>query len=136
MKNKTNYNADFYDNGIFHVYNRTNNKELLFKSADNRLYFLKQFQKYLHPFMDTFCWNLLANHFHFLVQIKTTEEIKKYLKTLPHQALKPIEKQYLTDAQLNCCLNLSGKDFSILMRWHLINIIKEKAIFFNALLKD
>lgn len=97
MSNKINHIADFYDGGIFHVYNRTNNKELLFKSADNMLYFLKQFQKYLHPFLDTFCWNLLPNHFHFLVQIKTTEEIKKYLQTLPPQILKPIEKKYLVN---------------------------------------
>jgi REP element-mobilizing transposase RayT len=99
MKNKTDYSANFYENGIFHVYNRTNNKELLFKSTDNKLYFLKQFQKYLHlhPFLDTFCWNLLPNHFHFLVRIKSTEEIKNYLKTLPSQSLKPVEKKYLAD---------------------------------------
>jgi len=97
MKNKISHTADFYEGGIFHVYNRTNNKELLFKSTENRLYFLKQFQKYLHPFLDTFCWNLLPNHFHFLVQIKSAEAIKRYLQTLPPQTLKPIEKKYLTD---------------------------------------
>jgi putative transposase len=112
MKVKTNYNADFYDNGIFHVYNRTNNKELLFKSSDNRLYFLKQFQKYLHPFLDTFCWNLLPNHFHFLVQIKTTDIIKQYLQTLPSQTLKPIEKKYLADdASTELLLELEWKRF-------------------------
>jgi putative transposase len=52
--NKT-YFADFYENGIFHVYNRTNNKELLFQSDENRHWFLKQYAKYLHPFLDTFC---------------------------------------------------------------------------------
>ncbi len=98
MNTKTNYLANFYENGIFHVYNRTNNKELLFKSDENRLYFLKQFAKYLSPFLDTFCWNLLPNHFHFLVQIKSMEEIKNHLKSLPRESLKPIEKQYLTDA--------------------------------------
>jgi REP element-mobilizing transposase RayT len=97
MKNKINYFANFYDGGIFHVYNRTNNKELLFKTDENRLYFLKQFQKYLHPFLDTFCWNLLPNHFHFLVQIKTTETIKMHLKSLPVQRLKSIEKKFLAD---------------------------------------
>ncbi len=56
-----------------------------------------QFQKYLHPFLDTFCWNLLPNHFHFLVRIKTTEEIKKYLQALLFETLKPIEKKYLAD---------------------------------------
>ena len=95
MKSKTNYAADFSEGGIFHVYNRTNNKELLFKSPANRLYFLKQFEKYLHPFLDTFCWSLLPNHFHLLVRVKTKGEIKEYLQTLPAKSLKPIEKKYL-----------------------------------------
>ena len=96
MKKTINYTANFYDGGIFHVYNRTNNKESLFKSDDNRLYFLKQYGKYVRPFLDTFCWNLLPNHFHFLVRIKTTEEIKKYLHSLSDGILKPLEKKYLT----------------------------------------
>ncbi len=79
------------------MYNRTNNKELLFKTDENRLYFLKQYAKYLQPFLDTFCWCLLPNHFHFLVRVKTTEEIKGYLNSLPAQTLKPVEKNYLTD---------------------------------------
>ena len=97
MNKKINYIADFYDGGIFHVYNRTNNKEPLFKSDDNREYFLNQFKKYLYPFLDTFCWNLLPNHFHFLVQIKTIEEIKSHLQKLSFEKLKPVEKKYLTD---------------------------------------
>ena len=107
---KNNFLADFYDGGIFHVYNRTNNKELLFKTDENRLYFLKQYAKYLQPFLDTFCWCLLPNHFHFLVRVKTNEEIKNYLSSLevtPFEKvsplsklsplLRPIEKLYLND---------------------------------------
>ena len=97
MENRINYIANFYENGIFHVYNRTNNKEILFKTEENRLYFLKQFAKYLSPFLDTFCWNLLPNHFHFLVQIKSMEEIKKHLQSLPTESLKPTEKEYLIE---------------------------------------
>ena len=59
------YLANFAEAGIYHVYNRTNNKELLFKTDENRLYFLRQYAKYLEPFVDTFCWTLLPNHFHF-----------------------------------------------------------------------
>jgi REP element-mobilizing transposase RayT len=95
VKQPANYHADFTENGIYHVYSRTNNKELLFRSDENRLYFLRQYDKYLHPFLDTFCWNLLPNHFHLLVQIKPSEEIKKYLKSLSSELLKPIEKEYL-----------------------------------------
>lgn len=98
MKSKTNYAADFYEEGIFHVYNRTNNKELLFKSTENKLYFLRQYHKYVHPFVDTFCWNLLPNHFHFLIRIKTTEAIKNHLQTVLPQSLKPLERKYLDNA--------------------------------------
>ena len=94
---KNNYLANFYDGGIFHVYNRTNNKEPLFKSDENRLYFLKQYTKYLQPCVDTFCWSLLPNHFHFLVRVKTQQQIKYYLNNLPFEMLKPIEKKYLKD---------------------------------------
>lgn len=95
MKNK--FLANFVENGIYHVYNRTNNKELLFKTDENRLFFLRQYAKYLEPYLDTFCWILLPNHFHFLVRIKNTEEIKNHLKTISSQILKPIERKYLED---------------------------------------
>lgn len=98
MNKKPTYNAPFYDNGIFHVYNRTNNKELLFRSDDNRIYFLKQYFKYLHPFADTFCWNLLPNHFHFLTRVKTCDQIKTYLRKQPIYSLKPVEKRFLENA--------------------------------------
>jgi REP element-mobilizing transposase RayT len=95
MKDK--YVANFVEDGIYHVYNRTNNKEPLFKTDENRLYFLRQFAKYLEPFLDTFCWALLPNHFHFLVRVKNSDDIKRHLKTLPVEKLKPIEKKYLDD---------------------------------------
>jgi hypothetical protein len=111
MKHK-NYNANFYEGGIFHVYNRTNNKELLFKSSENRLYFLRRFHKYLHPFVDVFCWNLLPNHFHFLVRVKSNEAIKEYLQRLSSQELKPIEKKYLNNsASTELLLELEWKRF-------------------------
>jgi hypothetical protein len=94
---KKEYLANFYENGIFHVYNRSNNKELLFKTDENRHYFLKQYAKYLHPFLDSFCWNLLPNHFHFLVRVKSIIAIKAYLQTLASLQIRPLEKAFLTD---------------------------------------
>ena len=34
------YLADFEEDSIYHIYNRTNNKEKLFLSDDNRVYAL------------------------------------------------------------------------------------------------
>jgi REP element-mobilizing transposase RayT len=97
MKAKPNNKANFYEDGIFHVYNRTNNKELLFISEENRILFLKKYAKYMQHFADTFCWNLLPNHFHFVIRIKSAEEIKKYLQKQPPEKLKRVEKNYLVD---------------------------------------
>lgn len=87
--------ANFVEQGIYHVYNRTNNKELLFRSDENRLYFLRQYAKYLGSFLETFCWTLLPNHFHFIVRVKDSDTIKNYLKTLDSKKLKPLEKKFL-----------------------------------------
>lgn len=52
------YLAVFGFDKIFHIYNRTNNKEPLFLSAENYHYFLRQFDFYISPFAETFSWNL------------------------------------------------------------------------------
>jgi putative transposase len=112
MKDK--YLANFVEDGIYHVYNRTNNKELLFKTYENRLYFLRQYAKYLHPFLDTFCCTLLPNHFHFLVSVKNSEEIKRYLKTIPLEKLKSVEKKYIenyNDITTELLIELEWKRF-------------------------
>ncbi len=74
------YQAVFTENNIYHVYNRTSNNEKLFLNDENHAFFLKQYIKYIYPVADTFCWNLFPNHFHFLLRIKTYEEITTHLK--------------------------------------------------------
>ena len=94
MKKK--YLADFYSGGIFHVYSRTNNKEPLFRCDENNQYFLRQYVKYLDSFLDTFCWNLLPNHFHFLVRVKSEDVLIKELQNLPEDELKSVERKFLS----------------------------------------
>jgi REP element-mobilizing transposase RayT len=87
------YLANLTEGTIYHIYNRTNNKELLFKSDENRRFFLQRFTHYLSPYLDTYCWCLLPNHFHFLIRVKTASEIKAWLQQ--QEILKPSEKTYL-----------------------------------------
>lgn len=56
---------------LYHIYNRGNNKEILFKEGVNYHYFLKLWKKYIHPVAETFCYILLSNHFHFFIRIRT-----------------------------------------------------------------
>jgi REP-associated tyrosine transposase len=59
---------------FYHIYNRGNNKENLFKEEENYAYFLKQYDKYLSNVVDTYAYCLMPNHFHFLVKVKDITE--------------------------------------------------------------
>ncbi|MDQ7949884.1 MAG: transposase [Pedobacter sp.] len=62
------------EEGLFyHIYNRGNNKERIFKDEDDYRYFLSLLKKHLLPTADIFVYCLLGNHFHLLVKIKTNE---------------------------------------------------------------
>jgi len=98
------YFCDFYENGVFHVYNRTSNGQLLFHDDNNRLFFLKQYAKYLSPLLDTYCWNLLPNHFHLLVRIKPVEVIQSFLLI----KAGPIQEDAL---QLSPLISITEKKF-------------------------
>jgi putative transposase len=71
---KQNYWQTFYENSVYHVYNRTNNKELLFIDRPDRQFFMRQWQTYLGDYLDTYAYCLMSNHFHFVVKIKTPNE--------------------------------------------------------------
>ena len=63
----------------YHLYNRGNNREDLFRTHENYNHFLRLYEKYIYPVADTFAWVLMKNHFHFLVRIREEEEIGVYL---------------------------------------------------------
>jgi len=66
-------------NKYFHIYNRSINKELLFKTEENYIYFLKKYRYYFDSEFDTICYCLMPTHFHILVKVKgsETDKIKK-----------------------------------------------------------
>lgn len=92
------YHTDFEEHGIYHIYNRTNNKESLFLNDGHRQYILKRYEEVISPFVETFAWVLLDNHFHFLIKVKSIDNISAYLKTLLNngETLTLSEKKLLT----------------------------------------
>lgn len=91
------YRADFLEEGVYHVFNRTNNREQLFLSDHDRLSFLRKYNKYLAPFLNTFSWSLLPNHFHSMVRIKRECDIQERLFRTNESDLRPFEKRYLAE---------------------------------------
>jgi putative transposase len=48
------------------------------------------------PFADTYCWNLLPNHFHLLIKIKSEQVVVAYLESKPKEGLTATERKFLT----------------------------------------
>ena len=61
----------FESENLYHIYNQGNNKENIFYSKDNYLYFLERIRKYLLPHCDIIAWCLMPNHFHLMVYVNT-----------------------------------------------------------------
>ena len=60
----------------YHVYNRANGNEILFMTDENYHFFLAKYNQYISPIAHTYCYCLMPNHFHFLIQIKSEAELK------------------------------------------------------------
>ena len=73
---------------IYHIYNRGNNRESLFKEERNYYYFLDLYKKYLHPIVYLYAYCLLPTHFHLMVRIKEWEKIENCINNENHIWLK------------------------------------------------
>jgi REP element-mobilizing transposase RayT len=83
-------------NKYYHLYNRANNRELLFRNRDNYLYFLSKYRKYLAPFLDTLAYCLMPDHFYFLVFVKSNNSllIKKNIGLFLSSYTKAVNKSF------------------------------------------
>jgi len=79
MAKTEHYYTQFQANHFYHVYNRTVNKENLFRSEQNYQFFLTKYDYYLSPVIETYAYCLLNNHFHLLIRIKDKENLKEFL---------------------------------------------------------
>ena len=59
---------------FYHIHNRGNNRENLFREPRNYASFLDRYVKHVSPVADTFAYCLMPNHFHILLRIKPEEE--------------------------------------------------------------
>ncbi len=61
---------------FYHVYNHGNNLDNIFLEEKNYSFFLEKVKIHLFPVVNLYCYNLLKNHFHLLIKVKTEDEIK------------------------------------------------------------
>jgi REP element-mobilizing transposase RayT len=59
----------------YHIFNRGNNKETLFRNEGDYSHFLHLYKIYASPVINTFSWCLMRNHYHFCIRVKELNEI-------------------------------------------------------------
>ncbi|MBK8111921.1 MAG: hypothetical protein IPK46_17150 [Saprospiraceae bacterium] len=60
---------------FYHIYNRGNEKRLIFFERGHYFRFLQKLAEYMKGYVDFYAYALLPNHFHLCIEIKSTEEI-------------------------------------------------------------
>lgn len=81
MKRPIEYRANFEENLFYHIYNRSINKESIFREDKDCELFLRKCKKLILPFFEIEAYCLMPNHFHFLVRVKPlTKEIREKIK--------------------------------------------------------
>ncbi|GEO20110.1 hypothetical protein [Cyclobacterium qasimii] len=64
----------------FHIFNRGINGAKVFFEEKNYHYFLKQYIRYVHPFVHTYAYCLLGNHFHILIRVRSDDHIRSVVQ--------------------------------------------------------
>ncbi|MCH8317478.1 MAG: transposase [Bacteroidetes bacterium] len=101
----------FQSEQLYHIYNRGNNKQQIFFTRENYLYFLRKVRKELLNYCEILSWCLMPNHFHFLVFIKNNN-ICQTAKTPRHPLIQGIATLLSSYSQaINKQENRSGSIF-------------------------
>lgn len=61
---------NFKPDGIYHIYNQGNNRQKIFFSRENYLFFVEKLCNHVVPFGNLLAWCLMPNHFHLMVEVE------------------------------------------------------------------
>lgn len=93
---------EIFQNQYYHLYNRSNNNEIIFKEPDNYSYFLNKYNNHLRGYLDTIAFCLMPTHFHFLVYVQTDNilDAKNKIGLWLSAYTKSINKRYIRHGSL------------------------------------
>ena len=103
---------EFFENELYHIYNRGNNRQQIFFNPDNYLFFLEKVRKFILPHCDILAYCLMPNHFHFLINAdnrtistkviadKEKNILSESIRTLLSSYTQAINKQNKTSGSL------------------------------------
>ena len=108
----------------YHIFNRGNNREDIFKEERNYVFFLELMKKYLLPSAEIYAYCLMKNHYHLLLRFKEkqtsevfetsdvltkTSDVLTDISKKPHRALANMLTAY--SKSINKAYHRSGSLF-------------------------
>ncbi|MBI1184633.1 hypothetical protein GC194_10195 [bacterium] len=66
-------------NQYYHMLNRANGNDELFREDENYYFFLEKYKKFIHPVVHTLAYALMGNHFHLVVRVRKAEDLQQTL---------------------------------------------------------
>jgi putative transposase len=85
INNYLDYHQPLVCDKVYHLFSRAVGNEVVFKTDENYRYFLSKLKFHTSSVCDLFCYSLLPNHFHLLVQIKNEDEVIKVFEKIKKQ---------------------------------------------------
>ena len=76
----------------YHIFNRGSNRQIIFYTPANYIYFLKLLNKFLGSYVHFLSYSLLPNHFHLV--IKVNEEI--FIESLGNRSFEKENGSFAT----------------------------------------
>ncbi len=89
-------NMKLAEGGIYHIFNRGNNREVIFPAPHNYSYFIHKIGLYIAPNCDILAYCLMPNHFHFLIHANHRSTYPIRDRGLPRQRFSQGIKQLLS----------------------------------------
>lgn len=75
---------------FYHIYNRANGEENVFREPENYRFFLEKYLEKTQQVADTVAYCLMPNHFHLLVKVKEEKELEAFIYQRGSQMRKPV----------------------------------------------
>ena len=123
-KSKSDYLSKFIPEAHYHVYNRTNNRELLFRDDADRRFFIEQYKRFVTAYVNTYAYCLLPNHFHVAIHIKPAGELIELAEQTPELQRTSSQHQILSQQKEEPC-------FHPLIERQFTRMFTSYAIYFN-----
>ncbi len=91
------YKAPFYFDSHYHLVFKCHGDLLLFKTNENKHYFLRRFTFFLSQYIDCWAWCLLDNHAHMIIKVRSATDIEPAINLLPEADRTISMKRWITE---------------------------------------